>query len=127
MLRDGGVLELSVPYELSLGADQDPTHVRRFNENSWLYYTTWAWYMNWRDERFDLVSQEFTLTALGHALRKQNVSQEEILRTPRAVEGIWATLRKRKSTEAEKFEYDREFRTFYLEPTQDWTVTHGAE
>ena len=123
LLYDGGVLELSVPYYLSLGADQDPTHVRRFNEHSWLYYTNWAWYMNWRDERFDLLSQEFTLTSLGKSLEKQSAPLEAILRTPRAVDGIHACLRKRKATDAEKLEHDREFRTFYLEPSMDWVIT----
>lgn len=38
ILETGGEFEISVPYDLSLGAWQDPTHVRAFNENSWVYY-----------------------------------------------------------------------------------------
>ena len=51
LLRDGGVMRIIVPYDLSYGAWQDPTHVRAFNENSWLYYTDWFWYLGWRDWR----------------------------------------------------------------------------
>ncbi len=124
LLSDGGVLELSVPYALSLGADQDPTHVRHFNEHSWFYYTWCSWRLGWRNERFDLITQEFVLSDLGKALQKQGASQEALLRTPRAVDGMQVRLRKRKTTEMEKLEYDREFRTFYLEPAMDWEVRH---
>jgi hypothetical protein len=47
LLCDGGELLLTVPYDLSLGAWQDPTHRHAFNENSWLYYTEWSWYLGW--------------------------------------------------------------------------------
>jgi SAM-dependent methyltransferase len=52
LLRDGGQMIIEVPYERSLGAWQDPTHVRAMNENSWLYYTDWFWYLGWFDHRF---------------------------------------------------------------------------
>jgi len=54
LLRPGGVFQISVPYDLGLGAWQDPTHVRAFNENSWLYYTDWHWYLGWTAARFDV-------------------------------------------------------------------------
>jgi hypothetical protein len=41
LLVEEGELEIVVPYDLSLGAWQDPTHVRAFNENSWRYYCDW--------------------------------------------------------------------------------------
>jgi len=34
-LRVGGVLKVAVPYELSLGAWSDPTHVRDYSEEEW--------------------------------------------------------------------------------------------
>jgi len=37
LLRVGGVFKILVPYDLSYGAWQDPTHIRAFNERSWLY------------------------------------------------------------------------------------------
>jgi len=54
LLRDGGQMVIEVPYEKSLGAWQDPTHVRAMNENSWLYYTDWFWYLGWFEHRFIL-------------------------------------------------------------------------
>ncbi|MGB7584657.1 MAG: hypothetical protein WBM11_07415, partial [Terriglobales bacterium] len=54
LLRVGGLFRIAVPYDLSWGAWQDPTHVRAFNERSWLYYTDWFWYMGWTEARFDL-------------------------------------------------------------------------
>ncbi len=43
LLNEGGILRITVPYDLSHGAWQDPTHVRAFNEKSWLYYCEWSW------------------------------------------------------------------------------------
>ena len=78
LLSDGGELELSVPYELSCGAWQDPTHIRAFNENSWLYYTNWAWYMGWKDTRFELKALDYTLSSHGERLKEEGASLEEI-------------------------------------------------
>jgi SAM-dependent methyltransferase len=55
LLHDGGLLRITVPYDLSYGAWQDPTHVHAFNERSWLYYCEWHWYIGWTEWRFDLV------------------------------------------------------------------------
>ncbi len=54
LLRVGGLMVIEVPYEESLGAWQDPTHVRAMNENSWLYYTDWFWYLGWFEHRFKI-------------------------------------------------------------------------
>lgn len=55
LLTDGGILEIEVPYEKSETAWQDPTHLRAMNKNSWLYYTTWFWYLGWLNHRFDII------------------------------------------------------------------------
>lgn len=52
LLRVGGVMKITVPYDLSLGAASDPTHLHGFNERSWVYYCEWFWYLSWRDYRF---------------------------------------------------------------------------
>ncbi|MDL2207414.1 class I SAM-dependent methyltransferase [Desulfovibrio sp. OttesenSCG-928-M16] len=122
LLADGGELELSVPYELSCGAWQDPTHVRAFNESSWLYYTNWAWYIGWKNTRFDLQSLEYTLSSHGESLKRQGAPLEEIIRTPRAVDGMHVLLRKRKSTPQEKEEYDRMTRSFYEGAVGEWSI-----
>ena len=122
LLGTGGELELSVPYELSLGAWQDPTHRRAFNENSWLYYTAWAWYMGWRNHRFDLVFRDFVLSEFGKTLEAEGLPPEAILRTPRAVDHMRVILRKRRSTDKEKEEFDVMTRSFYTGAVGEWEV-----
>ncbi len=93
LLKRGGEMHIHVPYDLSLGAWQDPTHVRAFNENSFLYYTDWHWYLNW-EERFTCTQLGFELSDLGNEMREQKVSLETIIRTPRAVDAMQVVLRK---------------------------------
>jgi len=102
LLKVGGVFRISVPYDLSWGAWQDPTHVRAFNERSWLYYTDWFWYMGWTEARFDLVQFDLGLSPIGQALQKQRVKGEDLARHPRAVDQMRVVLRKRLLTEPEK-------------------------
>jgi SAM-dependent methyltransferase len=102
LLRVGGLLRISVPYDLSWAAWQDPGHVRAFNERSWLYYTDWFWYMGWREARFDIAHFELGLSPIGEALKKQRVSGTDLARCPRAIDQIRVVLRKRWLTEAEK-------------------------
>ena len=54
LLKEGGTFEIEVPYEKALSAWQDPTHVRALNENSWIYYTQWFWYLGWFEHRFEM-------------------------------------------------------------------------
>ncbi|MEI9431939.1 glycosyltransferase family protein [Mesorhizobium sp. Cs1299R1N3] len=102
LLTNDGVLKVYVPYDLSYGAWQDPTHVHAFNERSWLYYCEWYWYLGWAEARFDLIEQTFHYSPLGHNLAAQGVSHDEILRSPRAVDEMHVVLRKRQLTEAER-------------------------
>jgi len=94
-------MHIQVPYDLSCGAWQDPTHVRAFNERSWLYYTDWHWYLGWKKERFHLVKQEFVPSPVGQALIAQNMALADILRTPRAVDLITVVLKKIKIAESD--------------------------
>jgi len=55
LLKEGGDIEIEVPYEKAPTAWQDPTHIRAMNENSWIYYTEWFWYLGWFEHRFELV------------------------------------------------------------------------
>jgi SAM-dependent methyltransferase len=102
LLKVGGEFRISVPYDLSWGAWQDPTHVRAFNERSWLYYTDWFWYMGWTEARFDLVKFDLGLSPVGKALQQQKMKGEDLVRYPRAVDQMRVVLRKRLLTEAEK-------------------------
>jgi SAM-dependent methyltransferase len=104
LLRVGGLFRISVPYDLSWGAWQDPTHVRAFNERSWLYYTDWFWYMGWTEARFDLIQFELGLSPIGEALKQKQMKNEDLVRHPRAVDYLRVVLRKRWLTEAEKLQ-----------------------
>jgi len=42
ILKPGGIFKIRHPHQFSLGAWQDPTHVRALNEVSWWYYNA-AW------------------------------------------------------------------------------------
>jgi SAM-dependent methyltransferase len=55
LLKPGGEFRIEVPYENAPSAWQDPTHVRAMNENSWIYYTDWFWYLGWYEHRFEIV------------------------------------------------------------------------
>jgi SAM-dependent methyltransferase len=94
LLKVGGVMEIIVPYDLSLGAWQDPNHVRAFNQNSWLYYTKWAWYLGWEKERFNLVNQEYLLSEIGQKMASNKRSQENIMDIPRTVDKLRVRLEK---------------------------------
>jgi SAM-dependent methyltransferase len=100
-LKVGGILRVNVPYDLSWGAWQDPTHVRAFNERSWLYYTDWYWYLGWNRWRFDLTSLQYALSPIGQRLQAQSTPLEDLIRTPRAVDSMLLDLRKRLLTPEE--------------------------
>jgi SAM-dependent methyltransferase len=102
LLKVGGLFRISVPYDLSWGAWQDPTHVRAFNERSWLYYTDWFWYLGWTEARFDIAGFDLGLSPVGEALKLQQVKGEDLVRHPRAVDQMRVVLRKRLLTGAEK-------------------------
>ena len=120
LLAEGGELHLNVPYDLSLGAWQDPTHLHAFNENSWLYYTDWAWYLGWREHRFELQELTYILSPWGQRLKEEGRGLEDLLRTTRAVDFMSVVLRKRKATEAEIEECDRWRRAYYKDAVGEW-------
>ena len=101
LLHEGGTMRVAVPYDLSYGAWQDPTHVHAFNERSWLYYCEWYWYLGWSETRFDLIEQEFRYSPIGATLAAKGLPADEILRTPRAVDEMHVVLRKRNLTDEE--------------------------
>ncbi|MDR2604130.1 MAG: class I SAM-dependent methyltransferase [Desulfovibrio sp.] len=122
MLTEGGELQISVPYDLSLSAWQDPTHIRAFNEQSWIYYGDWSWYMGWRDACFDLKDLSFTLSEYGRRLISEGRTHDELLRVPRAIDGMYVILCKRKKTLEEKITYDAVTRAFYNKNIGVWSV-----
>jgi SAM-dependent methyltransferase len=91
LLVDGGYMHIHVPYDLSYGAWQDPTHVRAFNEKSWVYYCEWAWYLGWQGSRFELTHLEMRLSEYGASLK---LPHDEVMRLPRAVDSMYVVLKK---------------------------------
>lgn len=91
LLMVGGEMHIHVPYDLSHGAWQDPTHVRAFNEKSWVYYCGWAYYLGWKGTKFEMTHLEYRLSQYGASLK---LPQEEILRLPRAVDSMYVILKK---------------------------------
>lgn len=89
LLKIGGVFVIEVPYERALGAWQDPTHIRAFNENSFLYYTDWFWYLNWFESRFKIERLEYV------NLKKERVSKE-------SADSIYVKLIKVNTSDVEK-------------------------
>jgi SAM-dependent methyltransferase len=71
LLTKGGTFEIEVPYEQAATAWQDPTHLRAMNENSWIYYTQWFWYLGWFEHRFEMVSSEWLDLKLVPCAREQ--------------------------------------------------------
>lgn len=102
MMSVGGHFEILVPYDLSFGAWQDPTHIRAFNENSWLYYTDWHWYLGWKQHRFETKTLTYNLNPIGTKLQQEGMSNDVLIRTPRAVDSMFVVFEKRALTAAEK-------------------------
>lgn len=102
LLKVGGLFRIQVPYDLSWGAWQDPTHVRALNERSWLYYTEWFWYLGWTECRFEVAQLEYCLAPLGQQLQQNQVPIADIIRQPRAVDAMRVVLRKKPLTISEK-------------------------
>jgi hypothetical protein len=59
LLKEGGRFDIEVPYERALTAWQDPTHVRALNQNSWIYYTEWFWYLGWFEHRLNMIDSTY--------------------------------------------------------------------
>lgn len=92
LLKMGGIFEIYVPYDLSYGAWQDPTHLRAFNERSWLYYTDWFWYLGWKDARFNVDRLQMEYSPVGVELINNGLPQDALLRTPRAIDAMTVQL-----------------------------------
>ena len=76
LLKVGGLFVVDVPYADAPTPWQDPTHVRTFNEHSWLHYTDGFWRLAWTKHRFELG----TFTWLDSALKPCDKPQAEFMR-----------------------------------------------
>jgi hypothetical protein len=101
LLKDDGVIEINIPYDLSLDAWQDPKNIRAFNEKSWLVYTDNFWNLGWYENKFEIMKLDFLPSDFGKNLMQEK-SVDEILRTPRAINSMNVVLKKRKTTSEER-------------------------
>lgn len=92
LLKEGGLMDIIVPYDLSYGAWQDPTHVRAFNEKSWLYYYDWAWYLRWTDYGLKMVDCRFFVLEDTALVQRPTMSPS----VPRSIDVMRVTLMKKK-------------------------------
>jgi len=87
LLKTGGEFLIEVPYEKAPTAWQDPTHVRALNENSWLYYTDWFWYLGWFENRFEMTASQWLDAKVQPCAKEQaafmRVALRKIATTPR--------------------------------------------
>lgn len=90
LLKVGGKMDIIVPYDLSHGAWQDPTHVRAFNEKSWVYYSDWAWYLGWKEYKFEILQLKYLIFSGA----KPDRALEEFIKIPRSVDAMQVEMRK---------------------------------
>ena len=116
LLEENGRLTLTVPYYLSGQAWQSPDQVRAFSEKSWQAYSRGGP----RESRFEMEECLFMLSGLGRKMLARGASREKLARSPRAVDGLRVTLRKRRTTEKEKAAYDQARNDIYLKTGPNW-------
>jgi SAM-dependent methyltransferase len=80
LLKEGGEIEIEVPYEKAPTAWQDPTHIRAMNENSWIYYTEWFWYLGWFEHRFEIKASSWLDIRLKPCAKDQAAFMRVVLR-----------------------------------------------
>jgi len=95
LLVPGGMLYLKVPYDLSFGAWQDPTHKHPFNEKSFLYFYDWAWYLGWSEWGLKPLNIRPVLSAFGSRLREEGKSIDDLSCIPRAIDSLEVLMVKR--------------------------------
>ena len=102
LLKEGGIMRVVVPHELSQGGWCDPTHVRGFNPKSFLYVDSWSWYLGWHraTPAFKLKVETLDLV-LAKGVIAEGADSVVLERTPGAVEQIHVTLRKVRMSDEE--------------------------
>lgn len=112
ILREGGELRAKLPYDLGSEAWSNASYRRAFNHNSWRRYTQTPWELGWREWGLEQGDTHFHLSPLGVQLKAEGAQLEKLLNTPRAVDTMTLTLRKRQLTPVE--------RTLALSSALDW-------
>ena len=105
LLQDGGILELSVPLDLSYEAWAHIDDRRAFNDKTWArIIDAWWQYDGWDAYRFEIVSTGYGVQAEYGVryLNEHNSDWAGALLEPRVIDAIHVTLRKRSLINDEK-------------------------
>lgn len=97
LLVDGGIIELTVPLDLSYDAWMHIDDKRAFNTQTWQHIINDWWHYGWQTHRLEIINTGLGLhNEYGMQLLAENGNNwEEALRTPRAIDFMNVTLRKR--------------------------------
>nr|MBX2883430.1 hypothetical protein [Granulosicoccus sp.] len=94
LLKPGGELKITVPYDLSYAAWENPLNVRAFNERSWDIYTQHYTSLGWVDACFSTSAMDVTFSPLGEELIAKDHPVDAVLTQPRAVDQLQVVLTK---------------------------------
>jgi len=94
LLKIGGELKISVPYDLSHAAWENPLNIRAFNERSWDIYTVNYEQLGWTEACFTTSAMDVMFSPLGEELMTKEDSIAHVLAQPRAVDQLQIVLTK---------------------------------
>jgi hypothetical protein len=95
LLRFGGVLRVRVPHDLSADAWARPGTRRVFSERSFNGFADAHIALSWGDCALELKDLRYELSEFGATLKAQGADADNLVRTPRTVDRIVATLERR--------------------------------
>ncbi|MGL4767364.1 MAG: hypothetical protein ACRCV6_04715, partial [Formosimonas sp.] len=100
LLADGGLLELSVPLDLSYDAWAHIDDKRAFNDQTWQRIIDNWWQHGWGEHRFEVASIGYGVhNAYGHqVIAEHGGDWGAAMKVPRAIDTTNVTLRKRALT-----------------------------
>lgn len=108
LLKEGGILEIVVPYDLDFSAWRDPRARRAFNEHSFSFSRSLCIELGWYDMCFENTGITYYFSDRGRQLLNRHQNQAEQLSIqPRSHESMRVRLIKRKMSWSaqESFEY----------------------
>ncbi|WP_119257704.1 glycosyltransferase family protein [Shinella zoogloeoides] len=94
LLVVGGVMKITVPYDLSFGAWADPRNRRAFNELTFASYIDDQGHAAGSMHCFEMVSLDYIPGQIAMELQAKEIPAPEIARYPRAIDGLSVQLQK---------------------------------
>lgn len=130
LLKEGGEIEIEVPYEKALTAWQDPTHIRAMNENSWIYYIEWFWYLGWFEHRFEMKQSTWLDQGLQPSDRQEAAFMRVVLakvETTAAERTVARTMQAHLGVPNDSEELAKPCNQSDLVAGSEWVVRHAEE